>query len=447
MALMILLLTTVSITWILAYYYASERQTFFDDQIRQTATAIIDSRLSDLKTYDYELADSIISEELGPDRIGKFFIIRNSKNEILFQTDNIDLLETQIPRSPRWITINEDKRLIRVANLDLPRFGGRTLQVGIITDSSFVFWSTLNSRTLFLIGVLLVVVLVMTWVLSASLFSPVKSVAMYVNDATRALEKNKDIPELTRDLKKYLFGRFVRKEDEFKRLLNGISSLAQQVNLNSKFTKSWTFQMVHELKTPLTILNRDLEVLGERYPVTADERQALAGNLEKVSGTITNFLDWAELANTATSRNLHVVRMSGIMEDLAEGWRKLDDGRLQLKQLADFQVMCDPFHLQQLLSNLVVNALKYSQEAVEVEVGDHRVVVRDHGFGLPREVMERFGSPFNKGPKNPSALPGSGLGLAWVKSITERYSWQLMVNSDENGSEFIISFPPLKADD
>lgn len=440
-------MTTVSIIWILAYYYAIERMTFFDDQIRQTATAIIDSRLSDLKTYDYELADSIISEELGPDRIGKFFIIRNQNNEILFQTDNIDLLERQIPRSPRWVTINEGKRLIRVANLDLPRFGGRTLQVGIITDSSFVYWSTLNARTMLLIGALLCLVLTMTWIISASLFRPVRAVSSYVDEATRALAKNKEIPEMPRELKKYDSRRFSRRRDEFKALITGISSLIRQVNLNNKFTKSWTFQMVHELKTPLTIMNRDLEVLGEQYSLKDSERKALTKNMDKVSGTITNFLDWAELANTEASRNLHVIKMASALGEVTEGLGKVAGGRLSVSLKNDFQVMSDPYHLQQLLSNLIVNALRYSNAEVIIEVGGNNVAVKDSGRGLPRDVLERFGSPFNKGPKDPGSSPGSGLGLAWVKSITERYGWKLEVNSDSEGSQFLISFPEISAED
>ncbi len=444
-ALLVLVLTAVSITGLLAFYYRSERLSFFDDQIRQTATAIVDSKLLELKTYDYEMADALISEELGPDRVGKFFVIRNSKGEILFQTDNIDMLETQVPQSPRWITINEDNRLLRVANLDLPKFGDRKLQVGVIADSSFIFWSTLNFRAILFIAVILLVILLMTWLLSASLFSPVRSVAAYAFDAKRALEKNQDIPDLPKDLKRYLGKKFLSKDDDFKTLLSGVASLAQQVNLNNKFTKSWTFQMVHEIKTPLTILNRDLELLEEKKALPAEERKSLTSNVNKVSATITDFLNWAEVAYSGAARNLHVLKISQVIEELALDWEKLAAGRLQISAGQDFLVMCDPAHLQQLLNNLVVNSLRYTSSVVNVSYQGAQVSISDLGSGLPQDVLERLGTPFNKGPKKVSG--GSGLGLAWVKAIADRYGWGLDISSSEQGSNFTVTFPELHPDE
>ncbi|UXR63389.1 hypothetical protein EZJ49_09910 [Bdellovibrio bacteriovorus] len=297
LSLLTLVFTSLCITFLLAYFYQSERLFFLDDQIRETATAIVDSELSDLKTYDYKIANAMISEELGPDRVGKFFVVRNTKDEVLFQTDNVGLLELSIPRAPTWVTIEQDGRLIRVLNLSFPKFPNRTLQVGVITDSNFIFWSTLTSRSVVLVASIVVLVLIMTWFLSAQLFSPVRDLEGFLREAVEMLASKKEIPDVpARMLAPAALG--LKRQDEFKNLVEGISHLVRRVNLNNKFTKSWTFQMVHEIKTPLTLLNREVEKLQDKYRFASEEYQEVQRQLNRVSRTITNFLDWADLANT-----------------------------------------------------------------------------------------------------------------------------------------------------
>ncbi len=438
-----LFITTLSLTSLLAYYYRSERLSFLDDQIRETATSIVDSRLSDLKAIDYSVANGIITDELGPERVGKFFIIRDNDGRVLFETDNIRLLDLTIPQSPKWISVHDEGRLIRAVNLSLPRVPNRTLQVGIITDSSFIFWTTLNTRTLALIGALMGVLLIITWFLSATLFAPVKRVGHYLKEAQQALIFGKDVPPLSNELQKFLDHNAVAHYDEFSELLAGVQQLGSRINLNTKFTRSWTFQMAHELKTPLTILNRDLEELAKKHSFSKQEVDDTTFSLNRVSQTITNFLNWADLATTGVRGDLHVIRTSTLIEELKGGWNKIGPARVQIFPLQDFQVLGNPFHLAQLLDNLVVNAIKYAEGEIEVTLQDNNVTIEDFGAGIPKDVLERIGSPFNKGPQ--TGKTGSGLGLAWIKTICDLYSWNLNIESSHKGTKVKITFPNLSA--
>ncbi len=156
--------------------------------------------MSELKTYDDEEAEQIISEELGPDSLGKFFIVRNREGEILFQTQNVELLEIDIPLDSKWVTLMTPKHFIRVLNLRLPRYPNRTLQVGAIVDVSFISLTYVNNRTLGAISGILLVILVLTWFLSAYLFSPIRTLAAYLNQVTKALEINEEVPHLPSSL-------------------------------------------------------------------------------------------------------------------------------------------------------------------------------------------------------------------------------------------------------
>ncbi|MNK91808.1 Sensor protein QseC [compost metagenome] len=438
-----MLVTALSITSLLAFYYRSERLSFLDDQIRETATSIVDSRLSDIRTYDYSEANRIISDELGPDRIGKFFIVRTDEGKILFQTETVRLLKIDVPRSPTWVSIDHDDRLIRILNLKLPRVPNRTLQVGLITDSNFIFWKTLTTTTMSWIAGLLAVLLVITWFLSRALFAPVKRVGDYLRDAQTALELGRDVPPLPQDLIPFTKGRVLSKHDEFKELVHGIQQLGKRINLNTKFTRSWTFQMAHELKTPLTILNRDIEDLAIKHNFTDQDSTDVNASLRRISNTITNFLNWADVASTGTPTNLHVYRIQSILPELTPGWRKLFADRLVIESLVDFQVMSNPFHLSQLIDNLVVNALKYSTGTVRLSFTNQQVSITDEGSGIPQDVLDRVGSPFNKGPSTSLGETGSGLGLAWVKTIVDLYSWKMKIDSTSQGTRIEIYFPGI----
>lgn len=439
LSLFALLLVSVGITSLLAYFYQAERIAFIDDQIRETATAIVDSELSDLKTYDYQLANKLISEELGPDRVGKFFVVRNSQEQILFQTDNMTLLELSIPRTPKWVTLHDEGRLIRALNLSLPNFPNRTLQVGVITDSNFIYWSTFTQRTMVLIASVVGLVLLVTWFLSAQLFAPFRELEFFLHKASQHLAEKKDIP----DLPEAALGSGGRSRDEFQRLVDGLSQLVARVNQNNKMTKSWTYQMAHEIKTPLTLLNREMERLQETYGWGEEENQELQRQLGRVSRTVTDFLNWAELVGMDRPDNLHVMKLNQVVQDLCMPLQRVYDHRLNWSVDRETEVLCNPLHLEQVIENLVVNALRYSTGEVLVTLQTRRLRVEDQGTGLPASVLERLGSPFNKGPQRAGREKGTGLGIAWVQSVCSLYGWHIDWDSNDSGLVVTVRFPEL----
>ena len=82
------------------------------------------------------------------------------------------------------------------------------------------------------------------------------------------------------------------------------------------------------------------------------------------------------------------------------GWEQVDDtggviaeSRVCFESRDDAVVIADPQHLEQLLANLVVNALSYSSGPVVAVVEEGRLAIEDRGPGIPREVMSRLGGP------------------------------------------------------
>src|SRR5262249_29380207 len=111
----------------------------------------------------------------------------------------------------------------------------------------------------------------------------------------------------------------------------------------------------------------------------------------------------------------------------------------------------DADRLEQVISNLLDNAIKYSPDggAVTVELGrvgdEIRVAVRDQGIGLPADATESIFRPFGRAPNaSMRNLPGMGLGLYICRNIVERHSGRVTASSpgEELGTtvELILPF-------
>jgi signal transduction histidine kinase len=106
-------------------------------------------------------------------------------------------------------------------------------------------------------------------------------------------------------------------------------------------------------------------------------------------------------------------------------------------------VISNPQHLQQLISNLLTNALNYSPEdsLVTIESFDNKLTISDQGKGIPQEILERIGQPFNFGPQYKQLkYKRTGLGLAWINTITKLYNWNLDIQSGPTGTVIVIKF-------
>ena len=106
--------------------------------------------------------------------------------------------------------------------------------------------------------------------------------------------------------------------------------------------------------------------------------------------------------------------------------------------------------LRQALGNLLDNALKFTPEGGEIEVGLRQegtwasLWVRDSGIGVPAEDLPGLFERFHRG-RNAAAYPGSGLGLAIVKAVVQRHGGQVTAQNLEQGARFAVRLPAVTA--
>jgi two-component system sensor histidine kinase QseC len=290
---------------------------------------------------------------------------------------------------------------------------------------------------------------------------PVRTLTGHLTDASLDLGTLRRINPLPNSLLEYGHS-FFGKTDEFTTLLKVIEGLIDRINLNHRLTRAWTFQMAHELKTPLalakisleeignTTINRSIEVTSDNSPLIAAEKQ-----LDRMSKTISQFLGWVETENTNAPQNLHALRLCDLITDAVARVSVPQRTRIALDLNTSESVFSDPLHAEQLLDNAISNALKHSPQnsIVKISAFDTQLKISDDGPGIPDDVLARLGEPFNTGPvKLINGERNSGLGLAWMVTIGRINDWKIDFKSGSNGTEISINFasthvkPDLKED-
>jgi two-component system, OmpR family, sensor histidine kinase SenX3 len=210
----------------------------------------------------------------------------------------------------------------------------------------------------------------------------------------------------------------------------------------------------HELKTPIGALG----LLAETIAATdeADVVRRLADQVlresERLGRIVDDLLDLSLIeAQAAPTREPTPVRV--LVEEAVERLSPLALARgipLRTEPITDdLVVRCDAAQLVSAITNLLDNAVKYSEPGQAVDVNavarDGRVVlcVQDHGIGIPTRDLERIFERFYRVDKARSrATGGTGLGLSIVRHVTEAHGGDVAVESTEGeGSTFWLSLP------
>lgn len=440
--LLTLILSAIGVNAITIYFFRSQRIDLIDHQIRRSTDILLNSReFREVASRDPSRLEQTISKVLAGERIGKVFIVRDLHDKILYQSISVSLLQADLPTQSPWIAIQAGDQYVRILNS--PLGSDLTLQVGLVLDQNFVNWSILDKRTMFFITGLVVSVFIVSVLLTLVLLSPIRMLKKHLSDATADLKNLKDVDPLPNKLLRQTSG-FWGRADEFANLVLTTQKLINRINLNYKLTRSWTLQMAHELKTPLSIIRAETESRQNSLP--SDYTQTILQEVDWTSETITQFLSWAELENSHPHSDLHAIRVRTAIQTAQARLEKLNPKRILMEINSDLSVATNPGHFDQLITNLLTNALKFSppQTTVRVTLDSQALSIMDHGSGIPDEVIERLGQPFNIGfSKTNHGAHGNGLGLAWVSTVTKLYGWRLKIESSLDGTKVTVLFPKL----
>jgi two-component system phosphate regulon sensor histidine kinase PhoR len=215
----------------------------------------------------------------------------------------------------------------------------------------------------------------------------------------------------------------------------------------------------HELRTPLSLIKGYVETLldgaKDNPEVATRFLQTIQRNAERLQFLIEDLLTISELESGRLKMNLQSVQLRPFVEKLLEDLRPQAKGRnvTLTNEVPDFTAQADAERLQQVLANIVGNAIKYGraegQVAVSARNGDGdmiEVCVQDDGPGIPPEALERVFERFYRVDKARSREQGgTGLGLSIVKHIVQSHGGKVWARSESGkGAAFYFTLPTIE---
>ena len=201
----------------------------------------------------------------------------------------------------------------------------------------------------------------------------------------------------------------------------------------------------HEFKNPITVINGYAQTLLEDKDINEAIRikflQKIYASGEKLSTLIDTLrlaikLDSEKIKLTFTACNIYETA-----KDAAQNLHHLySDREIEITGKKDVVVDADKLLFGIAITNLIENALKYSEEKVEVIIKDDSITVKDKGIGIDEKELKNITKKFYRVSKN-SWDNSLGLGLSIVTNILNLHKFKLVIKSQKNqGSEFSIRF-------
>ncbi len=237
-------------------------------------------------------------------------------------------------------------------------------------------------------------------------------------------------------------------KESFDRLLVRLDDLLQ---IERRFTSDAS----HELRTPITVLLGELELVLGSSDLPADSRAGLERAFEQ-AGAMRDLVDALLLfrrtgpGGIGSAAGLEPVNLADLARDLGREFQAQEPARsADLRVAAPDEVLVpgQPALLASALRNLLGNALKFSRpgQPVHVSVGcaDFAfVIVEDGGPGIPEDEREHIFDPFFRGKEARASHSGSGLGLPLLRRVARAHGGEVTVeDSALGGARFLLRLP------
>jgi two-component system phosphate regulon sensor histidine kinase PhoR len=231
----------------------------------------------------------------------------------------------------------------------------------------------------------------------------------------------------------------------------------------SEIRNDFISNMTHELKTPISTISLASQMLGDKSipfeiknigqisKIISEECRRLGSQVEKVLQT--SVFDKGKLKLRFNEVNMHEI-IEGVVDNFSIQVKNRN-GRINVElEASEFIVQADQVHITNVMSNLLDNAIKYTNLDPEITVStDNKeefllIKVKDNGIGISRNDQRRVFEKFYRVPTgNVHTVKGFGLGLSYVKMVAEAHSGYVEVESElYKGSTFKV-YLPIKAND
>ncbi|MEZ5660216.1 MAG: ATP-binding protein [Burkholderiaceae bacterium] len=209
----------------------------------------------------------------------------------------------------------------------------------------------------------------------------------------------------------------------------------------------------HDIRSPLARMRMEAELA----PLDPGTRDSIIEDIERIDAIVDRFVDFARAGTAGAATE---VQISPLLSQLGQVYRaQAQSGELRLAVRCPSRTswLGDRTDLERVLSNLIDNALRYGKVPEGLPHAGHtliqiesrrlsdglRLVIRDHGPGVPTDQLQRLIRPFARLDSARGVSEGSGLGLAIVERIVRRYDGSFVLRNAEDGRRGLVAIVTL----
>lgn len=218
---------------------------------------------------------------------------------------------------------------------------------------------------------------------------------------------------------------------------------------------SFFINLVHEIRTPLSLICLPLEKLRDgKIEEHGKHLTLIEKNVSYLLEITNQLLDFQKIENKKMKLDLKRHDINAIIKDIAEQFK--DAASIKGLELSvslpapEMEAIVDNDIIRKIMVNLMSNALKYAASMIELSLKEsdgHIVIcVSNDGPRIPEGQKEKIFQIFYQIPDDKKQMPGTGIGLAFSKSLAESHQGTLSVeNLPSSGCSFILSLPLKRA--
>ena len=299
----------------------------------------------------------------------------------------------------------------------------------------------LEQKGMMLIGIIVVLSVFLSWLLSTILVKPLARVTKAIEDLTDGMQDDAiSVPDYT----------------ETELITDAFNKMVNRMKILDESRQEFVSNVSHELKTPLTSMKVLADSLVGQQGVPEELYQEFMGDItaeiDRENKIITDLLSLVKMDKKAADLNITHMDINQLLEDILKRLRPIADKRnidLILDCFRPVEADVDEVKFTLAISNLVENGIKYNVYDGWVRVSldaDHKyfyVTVADSGMGIPEDSIERIFERFYRVDKSHSKeIGGTGLGLAITRSAIAMHHGAIKVFSKEGeGTTFSVRIP------
>jgi signal transduction histidine kinase len=222
----------------------------------------------------------------------------------------------------------------------------------------------------------------------------------------------------------------------------------------------------HELRTPLSAIKNSVQLMlqGRTGEINQNQKKFLEmaeRNINRLTSILNSLLDLSRIESGRINLKFEEMDLKGAIEFILSSLKPQSDGRSIRLQMEIHEqlpsVYGDREKVEQILTNLVGNAIKFTPEGGEISVSAKpfdeegnmvAISVRDSGIGIPKDQLEKIFENFHQVEDSlRRSIAGTGLGLAITKGLVETHHGRIWAESEiGKGSVFTFTLPVSKGE-